>query len=132
MKLASVLVSAFALMLPVSGAAAAQGGPGSTAEGAGFLKIQAAYRASDTCQAIVSTGRGAPPGVSVPAANVPVTVVVGRNPRGCGSTNIVRNTFRVGGGITPSLVEIFFVDPSGRLLKHEKVAVRSSRKTFMR
>lgn len=114
----------------VAAPAVAQSGPGSTARESrlsrSLITVDANLRVRDGCQAVLSHGRGAPPGAAVPARNVPVTVVVGRDPRGCSGRNVVRARFNVSGGLTPDLVEIFFVGRDGRVLKHEKVAIRTA------
>lgn len=121
----STALAAPLALLPFVSAVQAQG-PGSHAEATAFgtIRVDAAYAARDTCQTILSAGRGTPSGAAVAAFNVPVIVVVGRDPAGCGGSRVVRRVFQVPGRFQVDLVEIFFVTPTGRLLKHEKVSVQ--------
>ncbi len=103
-------------------------GPGSfarfTNNSYGMVFVDVSYVASDACQTILSMRREAPRGVTIGPRNVPLTVVVGANPAGCGDSRVVRSTGRVPGGLMPDLLEIFFVTPQGHVLKHEKVAIQ--------
>jgi len=116
----------FAVALVLRGAASAQG-PGSfaryTSFNGGVIRLDANFVASDTCQAAVSANRGAPSGQRVGPNIIPVTIVIGPNPRGCGNTRVVRRIMTVGGPSNTELVQIFFVNPSGRILKIEKVSI---------
>lgn len=115
----------FALIILTAGAAHAQG-PGSYVASRGFysgpLILYANYVASDTCQKVVSMRRGAPGGRAVGPDTIPVTVTIGPNPRGCGKNRLVTGTMPIGG--PQSLIQLFFVDQSGRLLKTEKISKR--------
>jgi hypothetical protein len=116
----------FAVALVFSGSASAQG-PGSfaryTSFNGGVIRLDANYVASDRCQAAVSAHRGAPAGQRVGQNIIPVTIVIGPNPRGCGNTRVVRRIMTVGGPSNTELVQIFFVNPSGRILKVERVSI---------
>ena len=124
MRLIAFALFAVALVLP--GAVSAQG-PGSfaryTSFNGGVIRLDANFVASDTCQAAVSANRGAPSGQRVGPNIIPVTIVIGPNPRGCGNTRVVRRIMTVGGPSNTELVQIFFVNPSGRILKVEKVSI---------
>jgi len=113
----------FAILILTAGAAQAQG-PGSYVESRGFYTgpqiLHAYFVASDTCQKVTSIRRGAPSGRSVGPDTIPVTVTIGPNPRGCGKSRLVTGTMPVGG--PQSLIELFFVDQSGRLLKTERIS----------
>jgi hypothetical protein len=121
-----IALALFALALTLPGAASAQG-PGSFARYTGFyggaIRLDANYVASDTCQAAISAYRGAPAGQGVGPNIIPVTIIIGPNPRGCGNTRVVRRIMTVGGPSNTELVQIFFVNPSGRILKIEKVSI---------
>ncbi len=123
-RLIALALFAFALSLP--GAAPAQG-PGSFARYTGFyggaIRLDANYVASDTCQAAISAHRGAPSGQRIGPNIIPVTIVIGPNPRGCENTRVVRRIMTIGGPSNTELVQIFFVNPSGRILKDEKVSI---------
>lgn len=120
----------FALVLLAGATVAAQAqGPGSSARmqerlGMGVL-VDTSYVAPDGCQAMLSFGRGAPPGAVLDDWTIPVTVVIGPDPLGCSGERVLRRVFGIGGGSIQHLVEIFFVAPDGRILKTEKVAVQT-------
>ena len=123
MKYIALALLAFALVVP--GIASAQG-PGSYARRAGPyagpLILYANYYAKDTCQTALSGKRIAPPGQSVSPSMVPVTIVIGPNPKGCGNSRVVKYTMSVGGPSDFPLIRIFFIDPSGRILKIENIS----------
>ncbi|MCT8972541.1 hypothetical protein [Microbaculum marinisediminis] len=123
MKYFALAALALALVLP--DLALAQG-PGSyarrTGPYGGAIQLTANYVARDTCQAALSARRGAPAGQAVETFTIPVTIVIGPNPKGCGDSRLVTRIMTVGGPGDRPLIQIFFVDPSGRILKIEKVA----------
>lgn len=125
----NVAFSALALLMALPAPASAQG-PGSYAQMSGYyggaVRLDANYYASDTCQAAFSAYRGAPDGQSVAQFVIPVTIVVGPNPVGCGTTRVVRRIMSLGASINTQLIQIFFVNPSGRILKIEKVAIETN------
>lgn len=122
MRTVSLVFLILALALP--GAAFAQG-PGSYIQRAGSyggpLVLRAYYVAGDTCQAALSGRRGAPPGQTVGPDTIPVTITIGPNPRGCGDSRLVQRVMTIGGPKAIFIVQIFFVDTSGRILKIERV-----------
>jgi hypothetical protein len=87
------------------------------------IRLDANFAASDNCQAALAANRGVPPGQGVGPRIIPVTIVVGPNPKGCGNSRVVRRVVTVTGAIDTELIQIFFVNPSGRILKIEKVAI---------
>jgi hypothetical protein len=119
----------FALLLVSAGAASAQQNPGSFARfthfNGGMVRLEASFPASDTCQAALSGGRGAPPGQSVANFVIPVTIVIGPNPKGCGNSRLVQRIVSVGATPVTQLIQIFFINPGGRILKIEKVAINT-------
>jgi hypothetical protein len=123
MKTVALALLAFVLILPEL--AFAQG-PGSYARRAGPyggpLILYANYLARDTCQKALSGRRTAPPGQTVSRGMVPVTIVIGPNPGGCGNSRVVKYTMAVGGPNDFPIIRIFFVDPSGRILKIENIS----------
>jgi hypothetical protein len=123
MRYVAFALLALSLVLPEL--ASAQG-PGSYARRAGPyggpLILYANYYAKDTCQKALSGRRAAPPGQAVSANLVPVTIVIGPNPKGCGNSRVVKWTMTVGGPSDYPLIRIFFVDPSGRILKIENIS----------
>jgi len=123
MKYVALVLLAFVLVLP--DLASAQG-PGSyarrTGPYGGPIRLTANYVAHDTCQAALSAKRGAPSGQSVGRDTIPVTIVIGPNPKGCGDSRVVTRNMTLGGPQGTNLIQIFFVDTSGRILKIERVA----------
>jgi|FEC22Drversion2_1045045.scaffolds.fasta_scaffold00041_45 hypothetical protein len=119
-----ILVLAAVLAAPASAE-----GPGSFARlygpYGGPIRLDANFHASDTCQAALEAHQAAPAGQRVPPFVVPVTIVIGPNPLGCTDTRIVRRIVTVGGAGVDQMIRIFFVNPSGRILKTENVAVQS-------
>lgn len=105
-----------ALSALTAGAAYAEG------PGGGPRLLSLNYTASDTCQKVLSTRRGAPPGQSVGSDTIPVTVTIGPNPRGCGDSRRVTGRLNIGG--PQSLIKVFYVDTSGRILKTERIAMK--------
>ncbi|MGE0231023.1 MAG: hypothetical protein AB7O39_04185 [Flavobacteriaceae bacterium] len=100
-------------------------GPGSSAyvdERSAFLTVDANYRAPVDCWR-ASLSRGAPAGAAF-GNDIPVTVVMSE----AGPCNPVPKVARAVGtiGAFPPLgavVRIFFIDPRGRIVKTERVAV---------
>jgi len=119
-------LSLFAFVLSIAGTASAQS-PGSYAQRAspygGAVTLRAYYYASDTCQAALSGKRGAPAGQAVPKNYIPVTIVIGPNPKGCGDSRLVTRLMTVSGPSIVSTIRIFFVNTSGRILKIENVSM---------
>lgn len=101
-------------------------GPGSyarrTGPYGGPIRLEANYVARDTCQAALSAKRGAPAGQAVGRDTIPVTIVIGPNPSGCGDSRVVTRIMTLGGPQSINIIEIFFVDTSGRILKIERVS----------
>lgn len=126
MRIAALLL--FVVTLALAAPASAQG-PGSFARMSGPyggpIRLDANFYASDTCQAALSAHQVAPPGQAVAPFVVPVTIVIGPNPRGCTNTRVVRRIVTVGGAGVDQLIQIFFVNPAGRILKIEKVSIQS-------
>lgn len=126
MRLAALLLF---ILTAVLAAPASAEGPGSFARMygpyGGPIRLDANFYASDTCQAALAAHQAAPPGQTVAPFVVPVTIVIGPNPRGCSDTRIVRRIVTVGGAGVDQLIQIFFVNPAGRILKVEKVAIQS-------
>lgn len=91
----------------------------------GPVQLIANYYASDTCQAALGGGYGAPPGQSVGPQTVPYTVVIGPNPRGCGKSRVVTRAMAISGPASAATAQIFFVNTAGRVLKVEKVGLGS-------
>jgi hypothetical protein len=124
MKYIALALLAFVLVLP--DLASAQG-PGSYARRSGpyggAIRLTANYVARDTCQAALSGKRGAPAGQAVAPLTIPVTVVIGPNPKGCGNSRVVTRNVTVGGPGDNPLIQIFFVDTSGRILKVERITL---------
>jgi len=118
---------AFVAFFAVFTVSASAQGPGSFARfthfSGGMVRLDANYVASDTCQAALSARRGAPPGQSVGNFVIPVTIVIGPNPKGCGNSRVVRRIVSVGATATTQLIQIFFVNTSGRILKVERVSI---------
>ena len=106
-------------------AAAFADGPGSVAyvdERSAFLTVDANDRAPVDCWR-ASLSRGAPAGAAF-GNDIPVTVVMSE----AGPCNAVPKVARAVGtiGAFPALgavVRIFFIDPRGRIVKTERVAV---------
>ena len=125
MRYVALALFAFVLVLADAPSASAQG-PGSYARRAGPyggpLILTANFYARDTCQKALSGRRGAPSGQSVGRNIVPVTIVIGPNPSGCGGSRVVRWVMPVGGPNDFPLIRIFFVDTSGRILKIENIS----------
>jgi|GEM_PF-1577626 len=118
-------IALVALFAGLSGAALAQG-PGSFAQyqpGGTVIRLDANYYASDTCQAALAANRAVPPGQHIAQNIIPVTIVIGPNPKGCGGKRVVRRIVSVTGPVNTELIQIFFVTPQGRILKVEKVAI---------
>ncbi len=114
-----------ALVVGLAGQAFAQG-PGSFAQyqpGGTVIRLDANYYASETCQAALGAQRGIPPGQHIAQNIIPVTIVIGPNPKGCGGKRVVRRIVSVTGPLNTELIQIFFVNPAGRILKIEKVAI---------
>ncbi len=122
-----LIVFAFIAALLASASAASAQGPGSFARythfSGGMVRLDANYVASDTCQAALSARRGSPSGQSVGNFVIPVTIVIGPNPRGCGNTRVVRRIMSVGASSNTQLIQIYFVNTSGRILKVERVSI---------
>ena len=112
--------------LGLTGTAMAQG-PGSFARWANFnggmVRLDANYVASNTCQAALSARRGSPSGQAVGNFVIPVTIVIGPDPKGCGDTPVVRRIVSVGATAITELIQIYFVNTSGRILKVERVSI---------
>lgn len=123
MKYLALALLALALVLPEL--AFAQG-PGSyarrTGPYGGPLRLEANYVARDTCQAAIAANRGAPAGQSVGSEIIPVTIVIGPNPKGCGNSRVVTRIMTLGGPKETNLIRIYFVDPAGRILKIENIS----------
>ena len=117
---------ALALLVGAPAGALAQE-PGSyarfTNNNRGLIFVDLSYVAADNCQAILDIRRSAPGGRPVDFRAVPLTVTIGPDPAGCSDSRVVRTTTHVNGGMEPNLVDIYFVRPDGRILKHEKVSV---------
>lgn len=125
-----VLVITFIALFAALTVPASAQGPGSFARythfSGGMIRLDANYVASDKCQAAISARRGAPAGQVITGNFViPVTIVIGPNPKGCGNTRVVRRIVSVGGSSNTELIQIFFVNTSGRILKIERVAISS-------
>ncbi|MCT8973226.1 hypothetical protein [Microbaculum marinisediminis] len=124
MRILALALLAVVLALP--GTAFAEG-PGSFARYKGYyggaIRLEANYVARDTCQAAIDARRGAPPGQAVAPLTIPVTIVIGPNPRGCGQSRLVQRVMTVGGPTSTELIQIFFVNPTGRILKIEKISI---------
>jgi len=120
-----VALALLALVLALPDMAYAQG-PGSyarrTGPYGGPLRLEANYVARDTCQAALSAKRAAPPVQSVGRDTIPVTIVIGPNPKGCGNSRVVTRIMTLGGPKEINIIQIFFVDPSGRILKVERIS----------
>lgn len=110
--------------------ASAQQNPGSfaTLSGpyGGPIRLTAFFLARDNCQAALSAHQSAPAGQSVGSFVAPVTIVIGPNPRGCGNSRLVQRIVTVTGAGFFRLIQIFFVDPSGRVLRTERVSIPTS------
>ena len=121
-----IVFTLFALILTL-GEAAASVGPGSYAYRAGPyggpIRLQANFVAHDTCHAALTAYRGTPGGQFVGPDTIPATIVIGPNPHGCGYSPVVKRVMTLGGPRSVNLIQIFFVDPSGRLLKIERVQI---------
>lgn len=87
------------------------------------IRLDANFAAADTCQAALAANRGVPLGQGVAPRVIPVTIVVGPSPNGCGNTRNVRRIVSLTGGLDTELIQIFFVNPQGRILKIEKIAI---------
>jgi hypothetical protein len=121
-----MVIAFLTAFLGLSATASAQG-PGSFARythfNGGVVRLDANYVASDTCQAALSARRGSPSGQSVGNFVIPVTIVIGPNPKGCGNTRVVRRIMSVGAASNTQLIQIYFVNTSNRILKVERVSI---------
>ncbi|MEJ8571872.1 hypothetical protein [Microbaculum marinum] len=115
----------FTLVLAGADFAHAQG-PGSYARRTGPLggplRLEANFVAGDTCQAALSAKRGAPAGQAIGPDTIPVTIVIGPNPKGCGTSRVVTRIMTLGGPKEINIIQIFFVNPAGRILKVERIS----------
>ncbi|MEJ8573357.1 hypothetical protein [Microbaculum marinum] len=122
-----LLIALLTLVAGLAVPASAQEGPGSFARwthfNGGMVRLDANYVASDTCQAAVDAWRGSPSGPAVGDLVIPVTIVIGPNPKGCTDTRVVRRIVSVGATSATELIQIYFVTTSGKILKVEKVAI---------
>ncbi len=87
------------------------------------IRLDANFAAADACQAALAANRGVPPGRGVAPRVIPVTIVIGPNPKGCGKSRNVRRIVTLTAGLDTELIQIFFVNPQGRILKVEKIAI---------
>lgn len=100
--------------------------PGSTAYGEGgyvSIRVDANMLSRSGCGQVVSNRRGAPDGIRVAQDSVPVTVTIDMDTNCHTEPKVVRSMFPMSGGPNISLVQIFFVSTSGRILKSERVSI---------
>lgn len=126
-----ITLTAMALgFVPALVAVAQARGPGSSAQVMGYprgwatVTVDAQYLAPTSCQYIASMQRTAPAGAAVPRRAVPLTVVVASRSGNCArQPTLVRNTTVVFPGNETWNVVVYFVTPSGKLLKTEQIPI---------
>ncbi|MBZ0218276.1 MAG: hypothetical protein K8F25_17095, partial [Fimbriimonadaceae bacterium] len=101
--------------------------PGSIAYGEGgglgaSIRVDANWLSSSGCGRVVSFGEYAPAGAYVRHDAVPLTIVVDMAAGPCGNPRVIRKMTVIGSQGNTTLVSIFFVSTTGKLLKRENVA----------
>jgi hypothetical protein len=100
--------------------------PGSIAYGEGgyvSIRVDANMLSRSGCGQVVSSRRGAPDGVRAAYDSVPATVTIDMDANYQGAPKVVRSMFPMSGIPNVSLVHIYFVSTTGRILKSERVSI---------
>ncbi len=100
--------------------------PGSIAYAEGgyiSIRVDANMLSRGGCGRVVSSRRGAPAGVQAAYDAVPATVTIDMGANCTSEPKVVRSMFPMSGIPNISLVQIYFVSTSGRILKTERVSI---------
>jgi len=119
--LAASLASAATIITPLSASAET----GSSARETGFgssIRVTAGIASPANCARITGKRNGAPGGRAVHRDAKPVTIIVAMNGGQCGKRNLSYG-FQTSVSGNKSLIQLFFVSTSGKLLKNEKISI---------
>ncbi|MCB1482581.1 MAG: hypothetical protein KDJ55_11560 [Rhodobiaceae bacterium] len=121
--LAASLASAATIITPLSASAET----GSSARETGFgssIRVTAGIASPANCARITGKRNGAPGGRAVHRDAKPVTIIVAMSGGQCGKRSL-HYTFQTSAG-GKSLIQLFFVSTSGKLLKNEKISIATA------